>query len=159
MTRHANFWSLHCRRNCSYLFQTVVSKHCGCTPRGARGVKRPEILGNGQKWGHVPIALPVPQVLRISRHGLGMSPDRPGGMVWMLVGTSLYGGHDLTPALVGIWLKNLSKYGWDISQTSPYVPSGLGPWMEHQCIIFYGLQNLAPTTAKSLKRSPAVRCL
>ena len=32
------------RRNRSYLFQTVVSNHCGCTPRGVRGVKRPEFL-------------------------------------------------------------------------------------------------------------------
>ena len=35
---------LHCKRNRSYLFQTVVSNHCGCTPRGVRGVKRPENL-------------------------------------------------------------------------------------------------------------------
>ena len=31
-------------RNCSYLFQTVVSNHCRCTPRSVRSVKRPEIL-------------------------------------------------------------------------------------------------------------------
>ena len=36
--------SLHSRRNPSYLFQTVVLNNCGCTPRGVRGVKRPEIL-------------------------------------------------------------------------------------------------------------------
>ena len=40
----------HCRRNCSYLFQTVVSNHCGCTPRGVRGVKRSEILWEIQKY-------------------------------------------------------------------------------------------------------------
>ena len=39
----------HCRRNHSYLFQTVVSNHCGCTPRGIRGVKRPEIVWEIQK--------------------------------------------------------------------------------------------------------------
>ena len=36
--------SIHSRRNCSYLFQTVVLNNCGCTPRGVWGVKRPEIL-------------------------------------------------------------------------------------------------------------------
>ena len=40
---------VHFRRNHSYLFQTVVSNHCGCTPRGVGGVKRPEILWEIQK--------------------------------------------------------------------------------------------------------------
>ena len=41
---------IHSRRNRSNLFQTVVSNHCGCTPRGVRGVKRPEILWEIQKY-------------------------------------------------------------------------------------------------------------
>ena len=40
----------HSRRNLSYLFQTVVLNNCGCTPRGVRGVKRPEILWEIQKY-------------------------------------------------------------------------------------------------------------
>ena len=28
----------------------IFSKHCGCTPRGVRGVKRPEILWEIQKY-------------------------------------------------------------------------------------------------------------
>ena len=38
------------RRNRSYLFQTVVSNHCGCTPKGVMGVKWPEILWEMQKY-------------------------------------------------------------------------------------------------------------
>ena len=40
----------HNRKNHSFLFQTVVSNHWGCTPRGVRGVKRPEILWESQKY-------------------------------------------------------------------------------------------------------------
>ena len=40
----------HCWRNCSYLFQTVVSHYCRCTPRGVWGVKRPEILWEIPKY-------------------------------------------------------------------------------------------------------------
>ena len=42
--------SIHSRRNRPYLFQTVVSNHCGCTPRSVRGVKRPEILWEIHKY-------------------------------------------------------------------------------------------------------------
>ena len=41
---------IHSRRNRSFLFQTVVSNYCGCTPRGVRGIKRPEILWEIQKY-------------------------------------------------------------------------------------------------------------
>ena len=45
--------------------------------------------------------------------------DRTGGTVWKLVGTSLYGGHNLPPT------PQLQKDGWDESQPFPYVPPGL----------------------------------
>ena len=45
-----NYNKGHSRRNHSYLFQTVVSNHCRCTPRGVRGIKRPEILWEIKKY-------------------------------------------------------------------------------------------------------------
>ena len=51
---HRNFFlqadTVHSRRDRWYLFQTVVLNHCGCRPRGVRGVNRSEILWAIQKY-------------------------------------------------------------------------------------------------------------
>ena len=46
-------WEELLRSVSNFIFRLIISKHCGCTPRGVRGVKRSEIL-----WGIWKYSLP-----------------------------------------------------------------------------------------------------
>ena len=80
---------LHSRRNRLYLFQTVVLNHCGCTPRGVRGVKRPEILWEIQKYS---------------------LPGRPSSQNW--VKSKKHEEMHQFSSKTGKWFLILHNFGW-----------------------------------------------
>ena len=74
----------------SICFRFHFSKHCGCTPRGVRGVKRPEILWEIQKYS---------------------LPGRPSSQNWVKSKTICHFLRDFETFLNGLILISLN-YGW-----------------------------------------------
>ena len=48
--QYTHFGTSHWEELLQSVSDFIFSKHCGCTPRGVRGVKRPEILWEIQKY-------------------------------------------------------------------------------------------------------------